>query len=679
MSADTAGRSAWQECLRHISRSGVMKKNYCILVAALTAAVAFAQPGGQPIKPVPPAGVEVSTQDRANLDSGLKRLQAATAKLQGNPLLPDVLIYEKAVRYALQYNEFFKPDEIAKAKLLLQHGEERAALLADGKSAWATAPGLIVRGYISKLDKSVQPFGLVVPPTYSVTAPHRWRLDLWFHGRNETLSEVNFLSDREKNPGEFTPRDTIVMHLYGRYCNASRFAGEVDLFEALDAVKRQYAIDENRILARGFSLGGAAAWDVGTHFAGLWAAVAPGAGFSETVKFLKLNLTAPDAPTWWEQKLFHLYDATDYAINLSNTPTVAYNGEIDAQKQAADEMERAMAEEGLRLTRVVGPKTAHRYHPDSKIEINRMLDSIAERGRDPYPRTLRFTTWSLAYNRMKWLTIDTLGRHWERARVNAAIEGDNALRVDTSNVTAFSVDVGPGGSVLDAIRKPVVTIDGQKLSVVGPMSDRSWSVHFRKQGSQWSVADAALAPGLRKRHGQQGPVDDAFMDSFLFVSPSGTALSPAVSKWVADEEKHAIAEWRRQFRGDAQVRQDKEITDADIAANNLILWGDPGSNAILARIADKLPVKWNAQGVTLGKDRYPATHVPILIYPNPLNPAKYVVLNSGFTFREFDYLNNARQTPKLPDYAVVDATTSPDGRYPGKIVRAGFFDEEWAL
>ena len=70
-------------------------------------------------------------------------------------------------------------------------------------------------------------------------------------------------------------------------------------------------------------------------------------------------------------------------MNLYNTATIAYNGEIDPQKQAADKMESAMAEEGLRLIRIVGPQTAHKYHPDSKIEIAHMLDAIAERGRDP--------------------------------------------------------------------------------------------------------------------------------------------------------------------------------------------------------------------------------------------------------------------------------------------------------
>ena len=643
----------------------------------LFAVAAIAQP---PVKPVPAAGIEVSAADREELQAGLAHLGASIDKLKSGPLLPDVLIYREAVRYALQYNEFFKPAEIAAAKVLLQQGEERAAQLAAGQAPWTTATGLVVRGYVSKIDKSIQPYGLVVPPSYSPAAPHRWRVDVWFHGRDEALSEVNFLTARQKSPGEFTPRDTIVLHLYGRFCNANKFAGEVDLFEALDAVKRNYPVDDNRILVRGFSMGGASTWQFGAHYAGLWAAVAPGAGFSETPQFLHLNLTGPNAPPAWEQKLWHLYDPIDYAVNLYNVPTIEYHGEIDPQKQAGDMMSRAMAEEGMRLVRIEGPQTPHRYHPDSKVELDRMLDKIAERGRDPYPRKVKFTTWTLAYNRMDWLVIDGLGHHWERARLDAEIAGDSAVSVTTSNVTAFTLEMGSGGCPLDAGRVPTVTIDGQKLTAPVPGSDRSWLARFRKSGAQWSLADTAAPAGLHKVHGLQGPIDDAFMDSFVFVTPTGTPLAPAVAPWVAAEQKRAIAEWRRHFRGEAQVREDKDVTDADIAASNLVLWGDPGSNRILARIADRLPVKWTAEGIVAGANRYPAdTHAPILIYPNPLNPKKYVVINSGFTFREFDYLNNARQTPKLPDYAVIDTTTPPGPRYPGKIVLAGFFDEDWKM
>jgi hypothetical protein len=71
-------------------------------------------------------------------------------------------------------------------------------------------------------------------------------------------------------------------------------------------------------------------------------------------------------------------------VNLSNCPIVAYSGEIDIQKQAADVMADAMAREGMRLTHIIGPNTPHRYHPDSKVAINRLIDAIAERG----PRSL---------------------------------------------------------------------------------------------------------------------------------------------------------------------------------------------------------------------------------------------------------------------------------------------------
>ncbi len=144
--------------------------------------------------------------------------------------------------------------------------------------------------------------------------------------------------------------------------------------------------------------------------------------------------------------------------------------------------------------------------------------------------------------------------------------------------------------------------------------------------------------------------------------------------------RHAVDHWRRQFRGEARIKDDKDVTDADIAAHNLILWGDPSSNSLIAKIAGKLPVQWDKDVVRIGGETYGAGHhVPVLIYPNPLNPKRYVVLNSGFTFREYDYLNNARQVPKLPDFAVVDVDVPVSPRAAGGIVAAGFFTEEWGL
>ena len=98
------------------------------------------------------------------------------------------------------------------------------------------------------------------------------------------------------------------------------------------------------------------------------------------------------------------------AANLLQCPTVAYSGEIDGQKQAADVMAEALKAEGIELTHVIGPKTKHAYHPDSKREVERRLDSLAVRGRERYPKVVDFQTYTLKYNQMSWVTIDALGR-----------------------------------------------------------------------------------------------------------------------------------------------------------------------------------------------------------------------------------------------------------------------------
>jgi pimeloyl-ACP methyl ester carboxylesterase len=622
----------------------------------------------RPIRPIPPPGIAISDTDRTELTAGVaalgKEIDSLRADLKGRKellrYLPDVIIFHNAVRYALTHNEFYRPDEAGKAKSLLTQGMERAKALREGKTPWTTQTGLVVLGYVSKIDDSVQPYGLVVPESWvpGANVAKKHRLDFFCHGRGEQLTELAFLSERQRSGGEFTPPGAFVLHPYGRYCNANRFAGEIDLFEALDDLKQRYPIDEDRIVARGFSMGGAACWQYATHHADKWAAAAPGAGFSETVEFLRLRDPLP----WYEQKLLHWYDSTDYAVNLAQLRVVAYNGDMDGQKQAADRMEDAMKAEGLPLTRVVGPNTGHRYHPESKKEIDALIDIAVAKGRDPLPRRIRFTTWTLRYNRMHWLTVTGLAKHWERARVNAEL-GDDAMTVTTENVTRFTLD--------PRAARNLVLVDGQRLSGL---------TFIRGADGRWSAdRNPNDRRTLRKKSGLQGPIDDAFLSRFVFVRPTGAPMNAETGAWADGEFKRAVREWRSTFRGEALVRDDKAVTNDDIRDANLVLWGDPSSNAILARIASRLPIRWEKDGTIRANGKtYPTkTSVPVFIFPNPLNPERYVVINSGITWREEAYLNNAQQRSRLPDWAIIDITTPPDQRAPGRVADAGFFDEAW--
>jgi dienelactone hydrolase len=97
-----------------------------------------------------------------------------------------------------------------------------------------------------------------------------------------------------------------VLHPFGRYCNGFKSAGEVDVLEALASVESRYAIDADRVVLMGFSMGGAGAWHLGARHARLWAAVSPGAGFAETAQYNRLEPST--YPPWYEQRLWALHD-----------------------------------------------------------------------------------------------------------------------------------------------------------------------------------------------------------------------------------------------------------------------------------------------------------------------------------------------------------------------------------
>ena len=638
------------------------------ILLALTAG-AFAQNAP---KRIPPAGISVRQAERAGLTTGaadlladitaLKRKFATDARLLA--LLPDVEIFHKAVAWSLEDNTFYSPQEITFAKKLLVTGRERARQLASKQAPWLDAKGLVLRGYRSRIDNSVQPYGLVVPPDLDPTKPVP--LMVWLPGRGEKRTELAFIAEREGRPPELTPKNTLIVVPYGRYCNATKFAGETDVMEALAATRAQYKVDPLRIVVAGFSMGGGSTWHLATHFPGLWCAASPGAGFAETPIYTKATAPGKEPRPAWEQTLWHQYDAPGICRNLFNVPTLAYAGELDPQMESSNIMEAAMAREGLKLERFIGPQTAHKYHPETKTRLTDRLQELISNGREAVPREIRFSTYTLRYPESAWLRIEGMEKHWERADVHAKLEADNSLWIETQNISVLRLQLSaPPGRL---------TIDDQKFELSGFDKPVVWLV---KQEGKWNQSPSN-PEALRKRPGLTGPVDDAFMDSFVFVLPTGKPLNPMIGTWAANELTAARQLWHDVFRGDAPVIDDTALTATDIANKNLILWGDPSSNSAIARLLPKLPLQWDSKNLVFRGQTYSAaTHAPILISPNPVSPGRYIVLNSGIDFRGDAFGTNAHQTPKLPDWTIVDLRTPPDHRWPGKIVTAGFFDEAW--
>ncbi len=642
-------------------------------------------PAPAPPAQFPPLGAGISTDEARTLQATVDDLGAKVAALKAqyrsSPLLErvaDVEVFLDAVRRPLKYDERLYAGRgstpVSYAQQTLATGAERARQLASGSAPWMTESG--VRGFYSRIDGSAQPYLLTMPENYDPGTKREYRLDIFMHGRDDTVLEQQFmaksLAGYASKPFAAGP-DRFLLQPYGRYTNASRFAGETDGLEAIASVQKNYPIDANRIVMAGFSMGGASAWSYIVHFADRWAAGAPGAGFTETEVFLRGGLSRQPQNAV-QKTLWHMYDSTDYAVNTFNLPVVAYSGEIDAQKQAADAMGSAMLDEGLTLEHIIGPNTGHAYEAGARQRLQDRLDQLAAKGRNPSPSAIRFTTWMLRYNKMFWVTVDAMDEEWQRARVDAKVDAAT-IKVTTRNVSAMHLDFQPGLAPFPAATNAILKIDSESIPLPAVSGAKSLTVGLVKSGGAWKIGEQP--GGLRKAHGLQGPIDDAFMESFMFVKPTGKPLSETVGKWTTEQADYAISEWVHFFRGEPRVKNDTDVSSDDIANNNLALFGDPSSNAIYRRIADRLPIRWRTDGVTAGTEKFDRNHAPVFIFPNPLNPRKYVVINSGFTFH--DQSNNDMQSPKLPDWAIIDIT-KPGNNYkylPLFVESQGFFDEQW--
>jgi dienelactone hydrolase len=607
----------------------------------------------------------------------------------GDALLADVEIYHAAAAAIVRHNEFFQPDSAAWTLKLLDHGLQRAKQMAKADMPWLkTEDGVartVARGYRSRIDNSAQPFAVTYPDNYDAGGK-KWRVDMVLHGRDTGLTEVKFLHAHDgRKPPE--GQAFVRIDIYGRGNNAYRWAGETDVLEVMEqflaterALRRDKYLDPHRWVLRGFSMGGAGTWHLGLHRPDAWCVLGPGAGFTATHGYVaKLPARLPA----WQESCLRIYDAVDYAENAFNVPIVAYGGAKDPQLQAARNIEARLKPLGLpvKLQVLVAPDLAHKFPPEWQQKAEAAYAPFVAKGRAEYPRRVRFVTYTLKYPSCDWVRILALGKHYERALVDAE-KTEDGFKVTTANVTTLRL-TAPQGVLQDL----TVVIDGQEVTA------RPWgvmggpaSVYLKRKGDRWTAVLPQLLITERSRRpqkgiGLQGPIDDAFTDAFLCVRGTGKPWHEATERYADANLRRFRDEWSKYWRGELPLKDDTDVTSEDLTDKHLILFGDPSSNSLIGHVLDGLPLRWTKDTIEFAGKQYPAgAHVPVLIYPSPLNSTRYIVLNSGHTFHTADYVGtNALLYPRLGDYAVLRLATTPQDSLGVEVATAGLFDEYWQI
>jgi pimeloyl-ACP methyl ester carboxylesterase len=640
---------------------------------------AMASPGG------PEAYGALLASPPQPLRADLQRLENEMKSLRTSATpdrFADVDQFRKAVEWALRYDTTLSSKDVSQLERSVARGLERARLAKDGQAPWAGKKGKTIRGFVSQIDGSTQPYGLVIPEHYDGSRP--MRLDVVLHGSSKPvgMSEARFVARFDEGdvggdkPGPAT--DYIELHPLGRVENCYRWAGETDVFEAIEATCRNYRIDRDRIVLRGMSMGASGTWHLGLKHPDRFVAIGPYCGYVDTHRFSETPIPnfIKVGPLPAHQELgLHMLDSVDYAANAGVVPAIAAIGDKDIFFQAHVIMGEAFTREGLELTNLISPGTGHVIDPVTHAEQMRRIAGCAERGLNRDPKELRYVTWTLKYARCHWLELLGLGKHYERAEFRAAVSGDEAVEVTMArNITRF------------ALHRPVsrVQIMGQAVAI--PKQSADAALVFSATAGRWQCEGTLEQATLTgKRPGLQGPIDDAFAQPFLCVRGTGNPWNSGVQAWADASLRRFEYEWARYMRGTLPVKDDNEVTEADVREKHLILFGDPGSNPWITRVLPSLPVSWTAKEVRLAEVKTTAAnHAPVLIAPNPLTTGRYVVINSGHSFHEKEFAAfNYLLFPRLGDWAILKITGDarswqPESTtFPEEVVRAGYFDEAW--
>jgi hypothetical protein len=284
---------------------------------------------------------------------------------------------------------------------------------------------------------------------------------------------------------------------------------------------------------------------------------------------------------------------------------------------------------------------------------------------------ITFTTRELRHAGADWIRIQQLIHYGiTPARVEAdASRGEVSLQ--TENVRHLAVGPVPGvgpGAKLRVDGAPIGEIDpGQRVGLRRDADDR------------WHLAAPSAANG-EKHPGASGPFGDLFRNGTVIVP--GTIGSPEESfylDWCASEAARYFRVWnggvhRGSIPGESwmtlPIQPDRAYLANPHPSHNVIALGTTKTNALLAELGDRLPVRFSPGAIHLGERSFEGPRAAIItVLPHPDGTERYLAIHGGTTADAIT-IGAHLHWQMLPDWLAYDG---------GKVLGWGYFDNQWRL
>ncbi|MFH1070103.1 MAG: prolyl oligopeptidase family serine peptidase [Candidatus Glassbacteria bacterium] len=577
-------------------------------------------------------------------------------------------------------------DEVVYATLEVRIGD--GVVLKRPVWIYVRRSGFFYRTYRSRLDDTVYPYALYLPPGYD-SPERKWPLVLSLHGaysnHGNNMKRLFGIPTQEGEPDEFAffslpvrpvlPEvPGIVVSPWGRGTMGYHGPGARDVLDVLEIVTGAYPVDPEKISVTGLSMGGNGTWEMALRKPDLFATAAPVCPPADmnVDRIASGRLAVLHERFDWVDRIVAQNQISNWAVNASATKVHIYHGNDDPTVPIAnsEKMVEALGKFGIEAPLTRFDNVGHNAW-DPAYEGRRVLLELLS-ARRPLPQKLvRFTTCRYADSRHGWLEIVRFTRYGDYALVTAAwdpAKGEIEVR-ELTNVSLLKIHPDRLAAPGSLKRLKLKIIDGgsaeAQVTDGGPLPFR-----IGKNGKVSLAAGRDLPSGPVKRKGLEGPVWEALADRVVLVYGSGGGGGETLKQllrfvnWGELPDVHFI------------IKRDTEVTDEDLRESHLVLFGDERSNSLIARINSRSPISFAGNDIIAGGKRFGRDEVSFkCVFPNPLNPDRLVFLDYH---EEWDYAHRwgfQGVMKMVPDYLVYRrGSTEPFG---GEVLLGGFFDENW--
>jgi pimeloyl-ACP methyl ester carboxylesterase len=587
------------------------------------------------------------------------------------------------IAYQLDVADRIQKDYAPQATAWRERARQWIDQASRGEDPLRRAQGqIIMRGYDSPISKLRQGYAVYVPKNYDPSRAYPLMLVLHGGSANGNLflgvvlgNNMNWKEYDKHLWDDFSPKwspEWIVVAPDGFGQVMWRFMGDQDVLDVIADVQKHYKVDEDRTVLCGLSNGGVGAYSLGMRYAWRFSAVLAIAGAPSWVQYAR----AEGDPLQAEALL--PISGMSLAENAINTDFRYFHGNVDPGP-----MRPAFVQEFSKHIATLGVPYREKWFDaghDLLYLVHRhgaVFGDLEHVVRNRHPKEVRVVTGDYRANRQHWVTVTRLTRPPDLARVRAVADGD-AIKVETKNADALSltlsdVPLSPGANLK-------IDVDGKSV-YAGSRQSLGGAVALVRDGASWKVGSPPSAAGVVKRPGTSGPITDAYSGAIAHVYGTGDPLLAPKLKKSAERGAKGWPLWL--WRVDQAVVADTEVDEALMRTHHLVLYGTPGTNSVLARIQDQLPIRIQGDAVIVGERRFSGDGVGTkFVYPNPLSPERYVIVQAGPTI---DGVNGGHNLPDfLPDYVVYDNKTTRSR--PRLLFAAnqrplsfGYFDTQWRL